>query len=308
MFTDRFDDALAYASRIHRAQIRKGSEIPYVSHLLGVAALAIEAGADEDQAIAALLHDAAEDQGGSERLEDIRQRFGDRVAGIVSDCTDSWTNPKPDWGPRKEAYLASLGDKSEDSLLVSLADKMHNAGAINADLAAHGPSVWDRFTGGREGSLWYYGALAETFQVRLPGPTARRFDQLVDDMHTLAGAHRRDGADSAANADTENGEGASARMSASAASATAAATLEGSAAKAGSNTGRGAAASEAAKRVAEGVAKAGRAAWESDTGKNLAGVAAGGAAIGAALPLVSAAGSALLIGGAYVVWRKFRER
>ena len=193
MFSDRFDDALAYASRIHRTQTRKGSEIPYVSHLLGVASLAIEAGADEDQAIAALLHDAAEDQGGAARLDDIRKRFGDRVAEIVSDCTDSWTEPKPDWRLRKEAYVSSLGEKPPDSLLVSLADKTHNAATINADLAVHGARVWDRFTGGRDGSLWYYAALAESFRRHLPGPGATRFSAMVDEMHVLAAQCSRDG-------------------------------------------------------------------------------------------------------------------
>ena len=186
ILTDRFDEALAYASRAHRAQIRKGSGIPYVSHLLGVASLALELGADEDQAIAALLHDAVEDQGGAERLADIRARFGDRVAEIVADCTDTDVEPKPPWQARKEAYVASLADKPPHSLLVSLADKLHNAGAILTDLTAHGPSVWGRFTGGREGSLWYYKALSEAFEARLPGPAANRLARLVKDMQAQA--------------------------------------------------------------------------------------------------------------------------
>jgi (p)ppGpp synthase/HD superfamily hydrolase len=186
MLSERFDAALVYASSAHRNQVRKGSDIPYVSHLLGVASLAIEIGADEDQAIAALLHDAVEDQGGQPRLDDIRARFGSRVASIVSDCTDSWEEPKPDWRPRKEAYLASLSSKHPDSLLVSLADKMHNASAINADLAVHGPAVWDRFTGGRNGSLWYYSELALAFERRLPGAPSKRLKALVAEMHDLA--------------------------------------------------------------------------------------------------------------------------
>lgn len=185
--TDRFDDALVYASRLHRDQVRKGSGIPYVSHLLGVAAIAIESGADEDQAIAALLHDAVEDQGGSGQLLAIRERFGDRVAEIVDHCTDANTEPKPPWRERKEDYIASLAHKPATSLLVSLADKTHNAGAILADLAEHGESVWDRFTGGREGSLWYYEALAEAFRVQLPGAAAERFAALVEEMHQRAG-------------------------------------------------------------------------------------------------------------------------
>lgn len=188
MLTKRFDDALGYASELHRAQLRSGTSIPYVSHLLAVASLALEAGGDEDQAIAALLHDAAEDQGGAARLEEIRVRFGDRVADIVADCTDSWELPKPEWRPRKEAYLATLAHKSADSLLVSRADKMHNAGAIVRDLAVHGAGLWCRFTGGRDGSLWYYRALVIAFEERLPGPETEHLKRLVDEMHVLAGS------------------------------------------------------------------------------------------------------------------------
>lgn len=186
ILTDRFDDALAYASRIHRHQIRKGSNIPYVSHLLGVAAIAIENGADEDQAIAALLHDAVEDQGGADRLADIRNRYGDRVAEIVADCTDADTTPKPPWRERKESYLASLAKKPATSLEVSLADKTHNAGAIVADLHAHGEAVWERFTGGKDGSLWYYRALADAFHQFAPGVAATRFLRLVEEMEALS--------------------------------------------------------------------------------------------------------------------------
>ena len=184
--TERFDDALAYASRIHRAQRRKGADIPYVSHLLGVAAIAIENGATEDQAIAALLHDAVEDQGGAARLEDIRNRYGEEVALIVDDCTDSDTEPKPPWRARKEAYLASLSHKPAASLEVSIADKTHNASAIVADLHIHGGEVWSRFTGGKDGSLWYYRELAKIFAELIPGEASNRFIRLVDEMEQMA--------------------------------------------------------------------------------------------------------------------------
>lgn len=184
--TERFDEALSYASRIHRDQRRKGADIPYVSHLLGVAAIAIENGASEDQAIAALLHDAVEDQGGVSRLEDIRTRFGERVACIVSDCTDSDVEPKPPWRERKEAYLASLRDKAPSSREVSLADKTHNAGAIVADLHIHGVNVWSRFTGGKTGTLWYYRALSDAFVDLIPGNASFRLVRLVDEMEQLA--------------------------------------------------------------------------------------------------------------------------
>ena len=133
MLTGRYDEAFRYAHELHSNQKRKGTSIPYISHLMIVSALVIENGGTEDQAIGALLHDAAEDQGGRETLEEIRNRFGDEVAEIVSDCTDSWTEEKPDWQPRKEVYLATLPAKPSRSLLVSLADKTHNAEAILFD-------------------------------------------------------------------------------------------------------------------------------------------------------------------------------
>ena len=173
MLTNRFDNALAYASEAHREQVRKGSNIPYVSHLLGVASIALEFGADEDQAIAALLHDAVEDQGGSERLADIKSKFGDRVAGIVMDCTDALETPKPEWRTRKERYLVGLAGKGRDSLLISLADKTHNAEAIAADRAEIGDAIWDRFTGGQDGSIWYYRELAVAFSKPFPVRVAR---------------------------------------------------------------------------------------------------------------------------------------
>ena len=184
--TGRFQSALVFAAELHRHQRRKGTDIPYVSHLLGVASIALEIGADEDQAIAALLHDAVEDQGGAPCLAEIRSRFGDRVAGMVSDCTDADTVPKPPWRERKEAYIASLAHKPKDSLLVSLADKTHNARAILDDLVVHGPALWERFTGGREGSLWYYDQLARAFRDHLPGPAADRLAFIVEEMHRVA--------------------------------------------------------------------------------------------------------------------------
>ena len=160
MPSDRFDEALAYASRLHRDQRRKGTDIPYISHLMSVAALVLEHGGDEDQAIAALLHDAVEDQGGEPILEEIRLRYGDGVAKIVADCSDAWEEPKPPWRERKEAYLAKLPEKDAASLLVSLADKTHNARAILNDLRQIGDDIWDRFNGGKDGTIWYYEALS----------------------------------------------------------------------------------------------------------------------------------------------------
>jgi (p)ppGpp synthase/HD superfamily hydrolase len=190
--THRFEDAVVFANRAHRHQRRKGTTIPYVAHLLGVASIALEIGADEDQAIAALLHDAVEDQGGLPMLEEIRARFGDRVADIVAACTDgepdAETGEKPPWRDRKEAYIAGMAHKSADALLVSLADKTHNARAILDDLIVHGEPLWDRFTAGRDGSLWYYDALARAFAERLPGQGAGRLTGIVAEMHLVAAA------------------------------------------------------------------------------------------------------------------------
>lgn len=181
--THRFDQALLYASTVHGGQKRKGTTIPYIAHLLGAASVALELGADEDQAIAALLHDAVEDQGGKPRLDDIRTRFGERVAGIVAHCTDADVHPKPAWRERKERYLDALAAKPQEALLVSLSDKIHNAEAILNDLRFHGDSVWNRFTGGKEGSLWYYCVLSDTFHRLLPGSGAGRLKRAVEALH-----------------------------------------------------------------------------------------------------------------------------
>lgn len=159
----RFEDALQYALDLHRAQNRKGTDVPYFSHLMGVASLVLEDGGDEELAIAALLHDAPEDQGGEQVLEEIRRRFGDRVADVVAGCTDTFEDPKPPWRPRKERYLAHLHTASEDVRRVSLADKLHNAHSILAELIRNGPLIWDRFKGGKEGTLWYYQTLVQEF-------------------------------------------------------------------------------------------------------------------------------------------------
>jgi (p)ppGpp synthase/HD superfamily hydrolase len=152
-----YDEALVHASDLHRIQVTKGSGTPYIAHLLSVSSRVLSAGT-EVQAIAGLLHDAAEDQGGQATLDDVRKRFGDDVAQIVSDCTDSWIEPKPAWRPRKEAYLTLLPKKRPSSLLVSLADKVDNAEAILNDYRNIGEDLWERFTGGREGTVWYTGS------------------------------------------------------------------------------------------------------------------------------------------------------
>lgn len=160
----RFEEALVFAARLHINQKRKTTQIPYISHLLSVAALVLEDGGDEDQAIAGLLHDAVEDQGGKATLEEICKRFGERVAFIVESCSDTFESPKPPWKERKDKYLAHLGEAPSDVRRVSLADKLHNARSILASLQKDGDAVWNRFNGGREGSLWYYQKLVQIFR------------------------------------------------------------------------------------------------------------------------------------------------
>jgi (p)ppGpp synthase/HD superfamily hydrolase len=161
--TERFEDALGFAAHLHARQKRKGTPVPYVAHLLSVTSLVLENGGDEDQAIAALLHDAVEDQGGLPTLQEINKRFGERVARIVEGCSDSYGQPKPPWRKRKEGYLHHLRQVDADIRLVSLADKLHNARSILRDLRQAGPQSLSRFNGGLAGTLWYYHSLANIF-------------------------------------------------------------------------------------------------------------------------------------------------
>jgi (p)ppGpp synthase/HD superfamily hydrolase len=183
---DRFVAAVAEAVRLHAHQARKSSSVPYVSHLLAVAGLVLEHGGDEDQAIAALLHDGPEDQGGEATLAAISEQFGPRVGAIVAACSDTFVTPKPPWRARKEAYIAHLDDAGTDVWPVTLADKVHNARTIVADLRAAGPTTLDRFTGGREGTVWYYGTLAERLSTLAPGPLADELVALAAEMRALA--------------------------------------------------------------------------------------------------------------------------
>jgi (p)ppGpp synthase/HD superfamily hydrolase len=186
VLSPRFEEALLYANRLHAGQFRKGSRVPYISHLLAVTALVLEDGGDEDQAIAALLHDAVEDQGGLETLAEIRRRFGGRVANIVDGCTDTYEQPKPAWRPRKVAYLQHLREACADVRRVSLADKLHNARSILMDLRRDGEMTWERFNGGKEGTLWYYHSLVEIFQQADPNPMVTELASVVERIEELA--------------------------------------------------------------------------------------------------------------------------
>ena len=185
MLTPRFEQALVYACRLHATQLRKGSATPYVAHLLAVAALVLEHGGSEDQAIAALLHDAVEDQGGQKTLAAIRRRFGPVVAGLVLACSDTDVTPKPPWRPRKEAYLEHLRTAPAAVRLISAADKVHNARSTVADLRAQGPRVWKRFHAGPAEQLWYYRSLVAIFQRRGPRRLAEELARVTSEMEAL---------------------------------------------------------------------------------------------------------------------------
>jgi GTP pyrophosphokinase len=183
-YTDRFLDALRVAAELHRGQSRKGTDVPYVSHLLGTCAIALEFGANEDQAIAALLHDVIEDVTPTARAREAVAAFGPEVLRIVEACTDSQADddPKPPWRERKERYLAHLASADGPVLLVSASDKLANARAIVIDLRRLGSATWDRFDGGRDSRLWYYRAIVDAFRAN---PASQR--QLTEELALAVG-------------------------------------------------------------------------------------------------------------------------
>ena len=187
MLTERVAKALALAVQAHDGQKRKGTDIPYVAHPMGVASIALDYGATEDQAIAALLHDVLED-GGPQFVSVIREGFGEAVLAIVEGCTDGVPDAqgrKADWKERKRSYLDHLETAADEIILVSGADKLHNARAIVSDLQSVGPTVFDRFSAGRDGTLWYYRQLAKIFSIRR-APMAMQLDATVAEMERLA--------------------------------------------------------------------------------------------------------------------------
>jgi GTP pyrophosphokinase len=182
----QFLRAFVFAAEKHAGQARKASTIPYIAHLMGVASLALEFGGDEDLAIGALLHDVVEDCGGAPMSKEIRRRFGSRVAKIVDGCTDSDADPKPPWRERKETYIRHLKSADGETRLVSAADKLHNVRSILSDYREVGESVWSRFHGGREGTLWYYRALLEEFLRRKPNRLIRELELAVQELEARA--------------------------------------------------------------------------------------------------------------------------
>lgn len=177
----RFLRAFHFAAEKHTGQTRKASTIPYIAHLMGVASLVLEFGGDEDMAIAALLHDVVEDCGGVPMLAEVRRKFGSRVAAIVEGCTDSDSTPKPPWRERKETYIRHLKTADADTHLVSAADKLNNVRSILSDYRELGDGIWERFNGGREGTLWYYRSLLEEFR-RQPNRLVREFELAVTEL------------------------------------------------------------------------------------------------------------------------------
>lgn len=183
---ERFEEALVFAARLHACQRRKGSQVPYIAHLLAVTSLVLEDGGSEDEAIAALLHDAPEDQGGRETLDEIRQRFGSRVAELVDGLTDTYDSPKPPWRARKERYVAHLRSASPEVRRISLADKLHNARSLLADLLHRDGMDWERFRGGKDGSLWYYRTLVEVYREFENSYMVNELARVVEQIESLA--------------------------------------------------------------------------------------------------------------------------
>ena len=187
MLSSRFEEALVYTSRLHAEQRRKGSGTPYLGHLLAVTAIVLEHGGSEDEAIAALLHDAIEDQGGAATREEIRRRFGEVVVRIVDGCSDTDEVPKPPWLRRKEEHLAHLATASASVRLVTAADKLHNVRSVAADYRQQGEAVWSHFQGGRAGTLWYYRAMADALTAAGRTPLTDELDRAVAELERLAG-------------------------------------------------------------------------------------------------------------------------
>lgn len=188
---DRFSDAVSYAIHLHSHQARKSTSIPYLTHLMTVCSLVLEDGGDEDQAIAALLHDGPEDQGGEAVLDQIRRRFGDAVAHIVEGLSDTLEEPKPRWGRRKMEYLVRLREEPTAVLRVSLADKLHNLRSVAVDEVELGDKVWTRFSASRIRQRWYYCRLLAVFELHLPDSrNLPEFRRLVSEVFGSVGPSR----------------------------------------------------------------------------------------------------------------------
>jgi len=188
ILSSRFTDALTYAASLHANQRRKITHEPYLAHLLAVTALVLEYGGGEDEAIAALLHDAVEDQGGAATREEIRRRFGPAVVEIVEGCTDTDQTPKPPWRERKEAHVARLREASPSVQLVVAADKIHNARSIDRGYRLLGDELWGHFRGGRDGMIWYFRAVADALSHAERSPIVDELEAAVTSLERLGGS------------------------------------------------------------------------------------------------------------------------
>lgn len=194
LVSTRFDAALAYALDAHDQQFRKGTRVPYAAHLLSVAGLVLEDGGSEEEAMEALFHDVVEDQGGLPRLADVRERFGDRIADVVAECSGDDKSTGLPWAERKQRYLNHVVTSSDAALRVSLADKLHNARSILTDYREQGDQLWSRFNAPEpkgENTLWLYESLVAAYQQRLDGRSSRLLDELsltVRELRTLVDA------------------------------------------------------------------------------------------------------------------------
>ncbi len=186
VYSLKFARAFAYAERLHARQRRKGTNKPYIGHLTSVTSIVIAYGGDEEMAIAALLHDAVEDQGGRKRLREIQKKFGKRVARIVDGCTDSYEEPKPPWIERKRGYIARIAGEPEDTRLVSAADKLSNVRDILQDVLIEGDAVFERFQGKKEGTLCYYRTLVGEFRRAGSNPLVEELDRVVTELEKAA--------------------------------------------------------------------------------------------------------------------------
>jgi GTP pyrophosphokinase len=203
-----YADAFVMAAEVHARQLRKGSHVPYLAHLMAVSALVLEYGGDQECAIAALLHDTVEDSDDGREMEArIRERFGDRVANIVMTCSDAVAIPgqlKPAWHGRKQRYIDVLETADHDALLVSACDKLHNARAVLGDLRVYGDTLWQRFsTRSGPDQVWYYQSVADVFSRRMPGPLADELQRVVGKVAQLELASRPRGSEAPSTADRE---------------------------------------------------------------------------------------------------------
>lgn len=182
----RFGQAFDLANQLHAGQLRKASRVPYIAHLMAVCALVLQQGGDEEEAIAALLHDTAEDQGGEQTLELIRGQFGEQIAQIVEECSDTFEVPKPPWRARKQAHLTKLETALPATQRVMLADKLHNSRALLRDLRREGAAAWDKFNGGKEGTLWYYRAAHAALGQHHKGYLWEEFGRVLAEIERLS--------------------------------------------------------------------------------------------------------------------------